>query len=91
MADLAFEGPEKLYDLLGADCSVEEAKGSIESCSMRNARLALFAVVLAGVGALAWWWSGLRAGDDVRYRTARIEQGPLQAAVSASGTVTPVS
>jgi HlyD family secretion protein len=46
------------------------------------------AVALAG--AAAWWLQRDRDGA-VTYRTAKIERGPLQAAVSASGTVTPVT
>ena len=46
--------------------------------------------VLAAAGAAAWWY--WRDGDTrVSYRTARIERGLLLAAVSASGTVTPVT
>ncbi len=47
-------------------------------------------VVLVAAGAGAWWWSQGRA-PDVAYRSARIERGPLQATVSASGTVNPVT
>lgn len=44
-------------------------------------------VLLAALG--AWWW--LRDGRDAAsYRTARIERGPLQAAVAATGAITPV-
>ncbi|MBI5275994.1 MAG: efflux RND transporter periplasmic adaptor subunit [Burkholderiales bacterium] len=45
-------------------------------------------VVLAGGG--AWWWVQGRS-PDVSYRTSRIERGPLQATVSASGAVNPVT
>jgi HlyD family secretion protein len=46
------------------------------------------AAVAAAAGA-AWWFA--RSGDSaVSYRTAVIERGALQAAVSSSGTVTPV-
>ncbi len=47
-------------------------------------------VLLALVLAAAWWWRG--RGDDaaVKYRTALVEQGALQAAVAAAGTVRPV-
>ena len=49
----------------------------------------LAAVVLALAGA-AWWWQ--RPGADlVQYRTAPIERGSLQATVSASGAVNPVT
>jgi HlyD family secretion protein len=48
--------------------------------------LAAVALLAGGVG----WWT-LGRGPDVSYRTARIERGPLQATVSASGTVNPVT
>jgi HlyD family secretion protein len=48
------------------------------------------ASLLALVGA-GGWWAAHRADGDVTYRTANIERGSLQAAVSASGTVTPVT
>ena len=48
-------------------------------------------LVLAGGAALGWWWWQSKEGDDVQYRTGKIERGPLSAAVSASGAVNPVS
>jgi len=45
-------------------------------------------VLLAGGG--AWWWTQGRT-PDVVYRTGKIERGPLQATVSASGAVNPVT
>lgn len=47
------------------------------------------AVVL--VAALGWWWSQRGGTADVSYRTGKIERGPLQSAVSASGAVSPVT
>jgi HlyD family secretion protein len=48
------------------------------------------AVVLAAAGGAAWWWGQGRA-PEVSYRTAKIERGSLQASVSASGAVNPVT
>lgn len=48
---------------------------------------ALLVALLAGGG----WWFFVRVPEPVvTFRTAKIERGPLQAAVSATGTVTPV-
>ncbi len=47
-------------------------------------------VVLAAAGGGAAWWMSSRE-PAVSYRTAKIERGPLQATVSASGSVTPVT
>jgi len=49
------------------------------------------ALVLALAAGGAWWWSQRSAQAAVQYRTALIERGPLQASVSASGTVNPVT
>jgi HlyD family secretion protein len=49
------------------------------------------AVVLALAGGGAWWWTQRAKADDVTYRTAKIERGNLQATVSASGAVNPVT
>lgn len=46
------------------------------------------ALVLIGGG--AWWWAQGRT-PEVSYRTGKIERGSLQATVSASGTVNPVT
>ena len=45
---------------------------------------------LAVAGVATWWLQRDRDGG-VSYRSAKIERGSLQAAVSASGTVTPVT
>ncbi|MFM9881057.1 MAG: efflux RND transporter periplasmic adaptor subunit [Burkholderiaceae bacterium] len=58
---------------------------------MKNKRmLAGAAAVLVAAGLL---WLGLGAGksDAASYRTGKIERSPLQATVSASGTVNPVT
>ena len=47
------------------------------------------AAVALLAGGIGWWTLG--RGPDVSYRTAKIERGPLQATVSASGTVNPVT
>lgn len=51
----------------------------------------MLVVVLLALGAAgaAWWFA---RGDDgaPKYRTAKLEQGPLQAVVAAGGTVNPV-
>jgi HlyD family secretion protein len=43
------------------------------------------------VGGGAWWWQQRSAGAEVAYRTGKLERGPIQATVSASGNVNPVS
>ncbi len=46
-------------------------------------------LVLVVAGGITWWaWD---RPPEVTYRTAVIEQGPLQSSVSASGTVNPVT
>ena len=54
-----------------------------------------FATIALGVLALAgggyWWYTQKQASSDVQYRTSKIERGNLQASVSASGAVNPVT
>jgi HlyD family secretion protein len=59
---------------------------------MTKTSLAVLVVglALAGGGG-AWWWSQRSAAETVQYRTAKIERGNLQATVSASGAVNPVT
>ncbi len=56
---------------------------------MNSARWAAAAILVAGLAAAAWWALDRREPEPT-YRTAKIERGPLQAAVSATGTVAPV-
>jgi HlyD family secretion protein len=59
---------------------------------MKKTSLAVLVVGFALVGGGgAWWWSQRSAADAVQYRTAKIERGNLQATVSASGAVNPVT
>ncbi len=45
---------------------------------------------MAAFGGAAWWAFMRVAEPELTFRTGKIERGPLQAAVSATGTVTPV-
>ena len=57
-----------------------------------NWKLASIAVgVLALAGGGYWWYTQKQASSDVQYRTSKIERGNLQASVSASGAVNPVT
>ncbi len=58
---------------------------------MKTTRLIIGAVALAVAGAGVWWWQ-FKADDAAQtYRTAKMERGNLQASVSASGAVNPVT
>jgi len=48
------------------------------------------ALLLVAAIAGGWWWSQRGVEADAGYKTARLERGPLLAAVSSSGTVNPV-
>lgn len=48
------------------------------------------ALLLVAAVALGGWWSQRDAEAAANYKTARLERGPLLAAVSSSGTVNPV-
>ncbi|MCZ8292532.1 MAG: efflux RND transporter periplasmic adaptor subunit [Hylemonella sp.] len=58
---------------------------------MKKTYVAAGAVALVLVGALGWWWTQRGGSTEVQYRTGKIERGPLQSAVSASGSVSPVT
>ena len=47
--------------------------------------------VLALAGGGAWWYKNKQTGEAVQYRTSKLERGNLQASVSASGAVNPVT
>lgn len=49
-------------------------------------------VVLGAAGAAGWYWyAGGNGGDEVRYRLAKVERGPISSVVVASGTVNAVT
>jgi HlyD family secretion protein len=57
---------------------------------MKKAILAALLLALAAAGAGSWY--ALRSnGEAVRYRLAKVERGPIEAMVAASGTVNAVS
>ena len=58
---------------------------------MKKSYLIAAAVAVLVVGGGAWWFSQRTDANAVQYRTAKIERGPLQATVSASGAVNPVT
>ncbi len=55
---------------------------------MKKAVIIAIALLLAAGG--AYWYFG-RNGNGMDYRTAAVERGPLRAAVTATGTVNPVT
>jgi HlyD family secretion protein len=53
---------------------------------MKRAALILLAVAVLAAG--GWYWYDSRSGErEVRYRTAKVERGPIAAVVVASGTL----
>jgi HlyD family secretion protein len=51
-------------------------------------RAAFIVLAIAVLAAGGWYWYDSRSGDgEVRYRTARVERGPIAAVVVASGTL----
>jgi HlyD family secretion protein len=55
-------------------------------------RIALLLLVVAALGAGGWYWYQSRDGaGEVRYRTAKVERGPIAAVVVASGTLNAVT
>ncbi len=59
---------------------------------MKKSSWIMGTVVLAiAAGGGAWWWSHSQTGAVVAWRTGQIERGALQATVSASGAVNPVT
>jgi HlyD family secretion protein len=58
---------------------------------MNKRNLVLAAIVVAlGLGAFFLWQSSDRSADATKYKLAKVESGPLTAAVSATGTLNPV-
>lgn len=56
----------------------------------RASSIAILITLALAIAGAAWWFARERDGG-ITYRTAKIERGSLQAAVSASGTVNPVT
>ena len=48
----------------------------------RNSRLLLGLLLLALAVGGAWWWTAGRQDDAPKYRTAKVERGPITATVS---------
>ncbi len=53
--------------------------------------LAIAVLAALAASALGWWWLGRDEAQAPRWRTAKVERGPLAATVSASGTINPVT
>ena len=49
----------------------------------------LAALLLVGLAALAWWWSGRAARAAPQYQTQAVTRGTLTLRVSANGTLQP--
>ena len=65
-------------------------RSSYNSC-MKTTPLLIGVAALALAGGGAWWWQSQSEASALTYRTAKIERGNLQASVSASGAVNPVT
>jgi HlyD family secretion protein len=48
-------------------------------------------VMIAAAAAGWWWWNSSGGADAPKFRTGKIEKGPITASVSSSGTVNPVT
>ena len=58
---------------------------------MKKSLIVVGVLALVALGGGAWWWNSKDKGSDVQYRSAKLERGHLQASVSASGAVNPVT
>ncbi|MBL8337170.1 MAG: efflux RND transporter periplasmic adaptor subunit, partial [Rhodoferax sp.] len=58
---------------------------------MKKSWIGWTVVVLALGAGGGWWWTQRGQAEAVQYRTGKIERGSLQATVSASGAVNPVT
>lgn len=57
-----------------------------------SARWLAIALVLVALGGGTWWWMARANGNAAgKYKTVRVERGPLTAAVAASGTLNAVT
>jgi HlyD family secretion protein len=57
----------------------------------RLIRRSVAALVVLGLAAAgAFWWKARDAAEAPKYRTAKVERGPITASVSATGTLNPV-
>jgi HlyD family secretion protein len=57
-----------------------------------NRTLIVAVVVLSAIAALGWYWYAARAGTgSAKHRIGKVERGPLQAVVVASGTLAAVT
>ena len=57
----------------------------------RNSKLVLGLLLLALVVGGGWWWTSARKDDAPKFRTAKVEKGPITATVSSTGTMNPVT
>lgn len=57
-------------------------------------RWPLYLLLVAGLGAGAWWFAGpgsLAVADQPAWRTAKVDRGDVVASVNATGTINPIS
>jgi len=54
---------------------------------MKKALVALVLLALVGAGAGYYWWTRSETASLAGYRLAKVERGPLAAAVSSTGTL----
>ncbi len=59
--------------------------------SFFSRRILIIVVALAAVAAALWFWKGRGGADEQRFRTAKIEQGDIRVAISATGTLNALS
>ena len=57
----------------------------------RNSKLLLGLLMLALVVGGGWWFAAGRKDDAPKFRTAKVEKGPITATVSSTGTLNPVT